>query len=103
MRGQTGAAGDLGGQQQVVGLGVGDGGLVQGGRVQGAPPPVRALDAVGDGDVGVQLRVALAGVPVVERGRDQAGGADPADAVMAEAGEHRLALDQLHGGGQSGR
>src|SRR6478609_9203785 len=49
--GQAGAAGDLVGQQQVVGLGVGDRGLVQGGRVQGAPVPVRPLDPVGDRDV----------------------------------------------------
>ena len=53
--------------------------------------PVRALDPVRDGDVGVQLRVALAGIPVVERGRDHPAGADPADAVGAGPGEHRLA------------
>ena len=54
------AQGYLGGHERATG-------------VQGAPGPVGALDPVGDHEVGVQVRVSLAGVPVVEsRGHDAA-------------------------------
>jgi hypothetical protein len=45
----------------VVVLGGGDGDAVQGAAVDAAPPAVDAADLVGDGDVGVQVRVAVAG------------------------------------------
>ena len=58
----------------VVGLAQGDlGGHERAAGVQGAPAPVGALDPVGDHEVGVQVGVSLAGVPVVERcGHDAA-------------------------------
>ena len=58
----------------VVGLAQGDlGGHERAAGVQGAPASVGALDPVGDHEVGVQVRVSLAGVPVVEsRGHDAA-------------------------------
>ena len=40
--------------------------------VEGGPPAVRALDQVGDDDVGVELRVARAAGPMEERGGRQA-------------------------------
>ena len=63
------AVGEVVGEQVVIQLGHGDGGVVQGPGVHRPPPAVRSLDLVRDHDVGVQVRVAGAGVPVVERRR----------------------------------
>ena len=62
-------AGEVVGEQVVIQLGHGDGGVVQRPGVHRPPPAVRSLDLVRDHDVGVQVRVAGAGVPVVERRR----------------------------------
>ena len=75
----------------VVPLGRGDGGLEQHPGVQGQPPAggaVRGPDAdlVGDRDVGVQVRVAGAGVAVVERRGEQAGGVQLLHPVAARRG-----------------
>jgi hypothetical protein len=74
--------GQVGFEGGVIGLGSGDGHPVQGASVEGAPLAVGSLDFRGDGDVGVQVRVAGAGVPVLEGGADQAVGLDLGDAPL---------------------
>ena len=86
-------------QHAFVQLGQRDGVAVQGAGVEGAPPAVQGLDAVGEHDVGVQVRVTGAGIPVIERRRHH-----PADrflegAVVAGAGEHDLLLRPPQGDG----
>jgi hypothetical protein len=78
--------GDSVGNQVVVQLGDGDGGLVQCPCVQRPPLPVGALHLVGDDEMGVQVGIACAGVPVVERGGDQASGGEALDTAVAGAG-----------------
>ena len=65
------------GEQRVVGLRHGHRGGEQDLAVQGPPRPVGALDPVGEHDVGVQVRVPVPGVGVVERRRDHPTGARP--------------------------
>ena len=77
------AQGDLGGHERATG-------------VQGAPAPVGALDPVGDHEVGVQVRVALAGVPVVERRRDDAARLCLDDSPGALAGTDGVGLHHVH-------
>lgn len=64
--------------------------------VDGPPGTVCALDAVGDDNVGVELRIAGAGVPVIERGPDQSFGFDLRGALSSSAGQDRVLLDQTH-------
>ena len=77
------------GQDPVVELGHGHGGLEQAAGIEGPPAAVRCLDPVDHRDVGVQLRVAGARVPVIEGCRDH-----PADVFLHHAalagagGEH---------------
>ena len=52
------------------------------------------LHLVRDGDVGVQVRVAGAGVAVGERGRDQPRYVDLTDPVGARPGEQGVLLDE---------
>ena len=66
------AAGELVGEQIVIDLRDHDDRVVQSPGVHRQPRPVRAVDLVGDDEVGVQVRVPRTGVPVVEPGRDQA-------------------------------
>ena len=74
--------GQLVGEQAVVQLGHADRGPEQRLGVQGPPLAVDGgLDPVEHDDVGVQLRVTGAGVPVVERGRDH-----PAHVLADRAG-----------------
>ena len=70
---------------------------VDGRAVEGAPDAVGALDLVGEHDVRVQVRVAVSGVPVVERGGDDAARADLAAAGVADAGAGDCALDEVEG------
>jgi hypothetical protein len=58
--------------------------------VQGRPPSVRALDPVGDDQMGVQQRVAFSGCPVVEPDRQQALSGHVLDTAMAAAGPQVL-------------
>jgi len=88
------AGGEVIGEQGVVAFRHRDRGAVQGAGVQGAPPPVRALRPVGDHHVGVQVRVVLAGVPVVERGSDHAVDVDLGGAVGADPGAGDVPLEQ---------
>ena len=94
--------GQLVGEDPVVQLGHADRGPVERLGVEGAPRPVGdGLDPVEDDDVGVQLRVAGAGVPVVERGRDDAADVLLDHAALAHPGGEDLALavgdDRLEG------
>ena len=84
---------DAVGQCVVVPLGHRDGRPVHRPGVEGAPPPVRPLHPVGDDDVGVQVGVVLAGVPVVEGRRDDTSGLDLGDPVGAHAGAGDVPLD----------
>ena len=77
----------------VVPLRRGDPERVQQSGVERAPLAVDAAHLVGHRDVGVQVGVAAAGLAVVERGRDQAGGVDLGDARMAGAGERGMPFD----------
>ena len=77
------AQGDLRGHERATG-------------VQGAPAPVEALDPIGDHEVGVQVRVALAGVPVVERRRDDAARLCLDDSPGALAGADGVGLHHVH-------
>ena len=85
--------GQLVGEDAVVQLGHADCGPEERLGVERAPCPVGdGLDAVEDDDVGVQLRVAGAGVPVVERGRDDAADVLLDHAALAHPGGEDLAL-----------
>lgn len=64
-----------------------DGRLEQDTPIQGQPATIQGLHLVRDRDVGVQVRVAGAGVTVGERGRDQPCDVDLPDAGAAGAGE----------------
>jgi hypothetical protein len=59
---------------------------VQVASVQSCPASVRALDAVGHHQVGVQQRVALPGRPVVEPDRQQPLPLEMLDTAVAAAG-----------------
>ena len=78
----------------VVGLRRGDDGLVQDPAVDRQPRARPGLHLVGDRDVGVQVRVAGAGVAVGERRSRSAPRLDLPDAVAPLAGEQRLALEE---------
>ena len=73
-------------QPGVVVLGGGDLVPVQRPSVQRQPSTIDGADLVRDRDVGVQIRIARAGVAVRERRRDQPSGVDLGDAVGAAAG-----------------
>jgi len=97
----------LGLQAGVVPLRGGHGGLEQHPPVQGQPPTRGAIgiadpDLVGDRDVGVQVRVTGAGVSVVERRGQDAGGVQLLHPGVPAAGVDRLPLQPadgvLHGG-----
>ena len=55
----------------VVGFRCSDGGFDQHPSVDGQPSPVKGLDLVGDGDVGVQIGITGAAVAMGERCRNQ--------------------------------
>ena len=57
-------------ERSVVGLRCSHSGFEQHASVDGQPSPLKGLDLVGDGDVGVQIRVAGAAVSMLERCRD---------------------------------
>ena len=78
----------------VVGLRRSHGGLEQHPPVDGQPSPVKGLHLVGDGDVGVQIGVTGAAVPVGERGRDQPGDIDLPHPLRPLPGEQRMLLDE---------
>ena len=99
---QLEGAGDVVGEEGVVGVGVRDRCGVEALGVEGAPAPVGGLDAVGDGDVGVQLGVAGAGVVVVEPGCDQPEDGDPGGAGVAGPGAGDVAFDEPDHGGDRG-
>ena len=79
-------------QDALVQLGQRDDVVEQGRGVERAPRAVRGLDAVGDHDVGVQMRVAGAGVPVIERGRDTPRTSSCTTPAGAGAGEEDVLL-----------
>ena len=85
--GQTPA--ELVGEQVVVDLRDRDDGVVQRSGIDRAPQPVGALDLVRQDQVGVQVRVAGAGVPVVERRCDRPPGGDLRARVGSGSGEQR--------------
>jgi len=95
-------AGELVGEQHVVQLRHGHHGTVDGRAVQRPPPAVRTLDLVREHDVGVQVRVRGAGVPVLERGGDHPLRADLAAPRRPDPGPHHLGLDELQHAGQGG-
>ena len=74
--------------------------------VEGPPLPVVTERPVGDQDVGVQLRIALAARAVEVGAGDEAAAVDLLDAVGSTAGVAGVALDvgqaRLHGGGFGG-
>ena len=69
-------------------------GQEQGPPIQGAPPPVGALDPVGDDHMGMQVRVPVSGVPMVEPGREHPARADLHRPLGAHPGEQGTVLDQ---------
>ena len=78
-------------------LGGHDLGLEHHPAVEGEPLAAIArqgLHLVGDHDVGVQVRIAGAGVAVVERHGDEPGDGDLSDAALADASEGDLPLEQ---------
>ena len=89
---------EVGFQSGVVQLGSGDRGPVEGGAVECEPAGdtvgAEGLHLVADRDVGVQVRVAGAGVAVVECRGDQPGGVDLFDAVGAHAGKRRVLFEE---------
>ena len=87
--------GERGLERGVVTLGRGDRDPVQGAGIQRPPLPVDALDLAGDGHMGMQVRVAVARVVVVERRRDQAPGPDLGDAARAGPGEGGMVFQQF--------
>jgi hypothetical protein len=92
----------LGFQPGVVPLRRCDRGGVQRAAVQRAPPPVQGADLVGDRDMGVQIGVAVAGVPVGEGDGEQPGDVDLPDPAGTQAGVDRGALqpaDRVDDGG----
>ena len=93
--GGAGLACDGVGDQAVVHLADRNRRRIEGFRVDAAPHPVQALDFVRDHQVGVQVRVTGAGVPVVERGRDRSPNRDLRDTLTPDASEQRVRLDQL--------
>ena len=86
-------------QAGVVGLRRAHRGRVQDPPVDRQPPPVQGLDLVGHRQVGVQVRVAGAGVAVDERSRDRTAHVDLAYPVAAGAGEQRVAFEVGQGVG----
>ena len=71
---------------------------IQRGPVQGEPGPVGAvLDLVRDRHVGVQVRVAVAGIAMGERGRDDPGHLGLPDPLGAAAGVRHLGLEPAEG------
>jgi hypothetical protein len=89
--------GELGFEPGVVVLGGHDLGLEHHPAVEGEPLAALArqgLHLVGDHDVGVQVRIAGAGVAVVERRGDEPGDGDLSDAALADASEGDLPLEQ---------
>ena len=78
----------------VVGLGRGDLRLEQDPAVDGQPAAVEGLHLVRDGDVGVQVGVAGAGVAVGERRRHQPADINLADALGAGPGEQGVGFDE---------
>ncbi|GAB3932546.1 hypothetical protein GCM10029976_038660 [Kribbella albertanoniae] len=76
-------------------LGHRDGRLEQDAAIESSPCGVWPLDAVGDDDVGVELRVAGTGVPVVEGGGDDTAGVELGDPVMATSSERGVLLDKV--------
>ena len=68
--------------------------FVQDRSVDRQPLALFGLDLVGDRDVGVQIRVACAGVAMQERGGDQATGLDLPRAAGSLAAEDRMGLEE---------
>ncbi|GAA1580269.1 hypothetical protein GCM10009789_37600 [Kribbella sancticallisti] len=81
-------------EEHIVDLRHGNRGAIQDATVERSPRPLRTLNPVGDNDMGVELRVAAAGVPVIERCGDQTAGVDLRDAVLAGPGERCVLLDE---------
>lgn len=75
------ATGDLVGQQVVIEFGDHHDGVVQRPGVHRQPGTAGALDLVSNDEVGVQVRVPRAGVPMVEPGRNE-----PGDLVLTATG-----------------
>ena len=86
-------------QAGVVGLRRAHRGRIQDPPVDRQPAPVQGLDLVGHRQVGVQVRVAGAGVAVDERSRDRTAHVDLAHPVAAGAGEQRVAFEVGQGVG----
>jgi hypothetical protein len=78
----------------VVGFRGGDVGFEQHPSVDRQPPPVEGLHLVGDRDVGMEIGVAGAAVPVGERSRDETADVDLPDALWPGPGEQRVRLDE---------
>jgi hypothetical protein len=76
-------------------------GPVQHAPIQSPPRAVRPLHAIGNYNVSVQLRVAAATVPVIERRRDHPAGIQLRDAAIAAPGERRMLLNQRQHVGDS--
>ena len=88
------AGGEVVLQGGVVGLRRRDLRGVQDPAVDRQPPPGQGLHLVRDRDMGVQVRVAGAGVAVGERGGDQPGDVHLAYPARTLPGEQRLILDE---------
>jgi hypothetical protein len=89
------------GKKHVVDLRHRHRGPVQHPPIQSPPRAVRALYTVRDHHVSVQLGIAAAAVPVIERRRDHPTGIQLSDAAIAAPGERRVLLDQRQHVGDS--
>ena len=87
--------GEVVGEHRVVVLRQRDHGRVHGPAIQRPPLPVRCLHPVRDHDMRVQLRVARAGIEVIERGRHRAPHVDLRDTVRACPARRDVTLDQI--------
>ncbi|MCB5275914.1 hypothetical protein BJG92_03468 [Arthrobacter sp. SO5] len=86
-------------EETVIVLAGSDRGFVQRPRIQRDPRVVGdALDAVGDDQVGVKLRISGTGLPMVEGGSDGSPGAEVGDAVAAGPRVDCRFFEPLQGG-----
>jgi hypothetical protein len=90
------------GEQVVVELRESDGCVVQGTGIEAAPPPVRTLHLVRNHNMGMQVGIARAGVPMIEARGDRTPRSDLRYSAVPGAGEQRLPLEHADHVGDRG-